>query len=137
MINISGNEDVDDLRTAIKTTCQISHPSHSLVLYKVAIPYSPQLAKNATALELNDLKLNPVDKLSKVFENGILDEHVHVIVRIPGVWVYVILTIIMLTCFADPQISPCEFLVFKYSQQFLTLHSYPCSTTIQKAEVRL
>lgn len=50
-----------------------------LILYKVSISFSPQLAEHAAALGLNELL--PLDELSGVFANGLLDAHVHVVVE--------------------------------------------------------
>ena len=92
VVEISRNKLVDDLKTAIKVE---RHPSlndidaSTLILYKVSIEYTPQLAEHVAALELNE-KLLPLDELSEVFANGLLPEHVHVVVEIPsGAWVYV------------------------------------------------
>jgi Crinkler effector protein N-terminal domain len=95
-VEISEDKNVDALRQAIKTESQntlSAIDAVSLILYKVSIPYSPQLAEHAAALGVNKLRLMPLDKLSKVFENGLVDAHVHVIVEIPsGAWVYVVLS---------------------------------------------
>ena len=92
VVEISRNEVVYDLKEAIKVK---THPllndivTSTLILYKISIEYTPQLAEHVAALELNE-KLLPLDKLSKAFANGLLPEHVHVVVEIPsGAWVYV------------------------------------------------
>jgi ferredoxin-fold anticodon binding domain-containing protein len=65
----------------------------SLILHKVSILYTPQLAEHAAALELNELQLGTLDDLSEVSANGLLHKHVHVVVEIPnGAWVYVVLS---------------------------------------------
>ena len=84
MVKISRDDNVDRLREAIKTKCQFSHPSNSFILYKVSILYTSQLAEDAAALDLNDLELNPLHKLSQVFANSLPDANIHVIVRIPS-----------------------------------------------------
>ena len=95
-VQISRNKNVDALKGAIKAK---KHPSlkdidaNTLILYKVSILYSPELAEHATALELNELKLHPLDILSEVFADGLLRKHVHVVVEIPsGAWVYIVLS---------------------------------------------
>ena len=92
VVEISRNEVVANLKTAIKVA---RHPSlndidaSTLILYKVSIEYTPQLAEHVAALELNE-KLFSLDELSKVFANGLLPGHVHVVVVIPsGAWEYV------------------------------------------------
>ena len=67
--------------------------AESLVLYKASIPYTPQLAEHAAAVELNGLRLDPFGKLSEVFTDELHDTHVHVVVGICSrAWVYVILS---------------------------------------------
>ena len=95
-VEISRSKSVHALRVAIKAqmpnTLKDIEP-FLLILYKISIPCTPQLPERVTALELDRLKLNPLLKLSKVFEDGLLDEHVHVVVEIPsGAWVYVVLS---------------------------------------------
>ena len=105
-VKISSNDYIDNLRDAIKIKCQIPNPSYTLILYKVFIPRSvgPKLAEHVAELELSNLKLDPFDKLSKVFVDGIFDAHIRVIVRVPGVWLYaVLLSLHTLTCFAEEQ----------------------------------
>ena len=87
-----------------------------LILYKVSISFSPQLAEHAAALGLNELL--PLDELSGVFANGLLDAHVHVVVEIPsGAWVYVVFVIIGAHMFrSSTQMPPREFLDFEYSR---------------------
>jgi len=119
IVEISRNRNVSALKMAIqaamlhrlKDICAVT-----LILYRVSILYTSQFAEHATALELpvNGQKMNALHKLSDVFVNGLLDTHVHVIVEIPsgaGIHRFVI-------------VMP-------------TLPSYPCRTTIQKAQVRL
>ncbi len=137
-VKISRNAPVANLKVAIRDA---AHPSRlerispaTLILYRVSIPHTPQLAEHAAALELHELEMDSTDELSDVFANGLLRKHVHVIVEIPsGAWVrrFVIVTP---TCFVDTQVPPREFLVFEYSPQSLTLH---CRTTIQKAKAGL
>lgn len=121
-VEISRDKDVADLKEAIKTKKQNTLKdidAYALIIYKASIPYSPQLAEHAAALGLNELKLQPLDKLSGFFANGLLDMHVHMVVEVPsGAWVYmyVVFVIIALTCFAVPQTPPREFLVFEYSR---------------------
>jgi hypothetical protein len=92
VVEISRNEIVHDLKTAIKVE---KHPflndidANTLILYKVSIQCTPQLAEHVAALELNE-KLLPWVELSEVFANGLLPKHVHVVVETPsGAWVYV------------------------------------------------
>lgn len=91
-VEISKNKNVNFLKKAIKID---RHPSlnninaATLILYKVSIEYTPQLAEHVAALGLNE-ELLPLAKLSEVFANELLCEHVHVVVEIPsGAWVYV------------------------------------------------
>jgi len=95
-VKISRNENVIALKLAIKTTNQNTLKNidaQSLVLYKISIPYAPQFAEQAAALELNELRLSPLGKLSEVFADELHDTHVHVVVVIPSrVWVYVVLS---------------------------------------------
>ena len=95
-VQISRNENVAALKRAIKAECHSllkDIDTFTLILYKVSIQYTPQLAGHATALELNELKINALDELSEVFANGLLRKHVHVVVEIPsGAWVYVVLS---------------------------------------------
>ncbi len=95
-VEISRNKIIATLKDAIKAEKQNTLKdidTCSLILYKVSIPYTPQLAEHATALELDELKLNSFDELSEVFVNGLLHKHVHVVVEIPsGVWVYIALS---------------------------------------------
>ena|SRR5258707_7704073 len=90
-VKISRNEIVDALKDAIKAKRQNflkDIDATSLILYKVTIPYT-ELAEHATALSGPKLKLGK--ELSEVFVNGLLREHVHVVVEIPsGAWVYVV-----------------------------------------------
>jgi Crinkler effector protein N-terminal domain len=95
-VEIPSNKNVNALKEAIKAKGLITlkdTEAPALILCNVSIPYSSQLAEHAAALDLDKLKLNPLDKLSKVFANGLLDDtHVHVVVKIPqasGAWVYV------------------------------------------------
>jgi Crinkler effector protein N-terminal domain len=91
-VKISSNEVVGHLKDAIKVN---KHPSlndidaSTLILYKVSIECTPQLAERVAALELNE-ELLPLDELSEVFANGLLRKHLHVVVKTPsGAWVYV------------------------------------------------
>jgi hypothetical protein len=86
---LTRNENVVILKDAIKLADEIA-----FILYNVSIPHSPKLAEHAATLKLDELELNALDKLSKVFANGLLDTRVNVVVEIPqayGAWVYVIL----------------------------------------------
>ena len=92
-VKISRGENVDALKVAINLREGNTLPAKSLILYKVSIPYSPQLAEDAAALGPNRLKLKPLDVLSEVFANELDRKHVHVIVEIPfGTWVYIVLS---------------------------------------------
>jgi hypothetical protein len=83
---------VYDLKTAIKVERHHSLNdivASTLILYKVSIECTPQLAEHVAALELNE-KLLPLNELSEVFANELLRKHVHVVVETPsGAWVYV------------------------------------------------
>lgn len=74
----------------------------SLVLWKVSIPHNPNLTDNINNLSLVNnngslqvsmahpnnehfLSLSPVHKLSKVFSEPLIEEHVHLIVKMPPV----------------------------------------------------
>jgi len=92
VVEISRNKVVDHLKKAIKVE---AHPllndivASTLILYKVSIEYTPQLAEHVTALKLNE-KLLPFDELSEVFANKLLRKHVHVVVETPfGAWAYI------------------------------------------------
>jgi Crinkler effector protein N-terminal domain len=82
-VAISGNKNVGALKEAIKAKWQNrlkDTDAAALDLCNVSIPYSSQLAGDVAALDLDELKLNPLDKLSKAFANGLLDDtHVHVL----------------------------------------------------------
>jgi Crinkler effector protein N-terminal domain len=72
-VEISRNKNVNRLKDAIKVE---NHPSlndidaDTLILYKVSIEHTPQLAEHVAALELNE-DLPPLYKLSEVFANGL------------------------------------------------------------------
>jgi hypothetical protein len=91
-VKISRNENVDDLKDAIKVKKHHSLndiDADTLILYKVSIEHNPQLAEHVAALELNE-DLPPLYKLSEVFANGLPWNHVHVVVETPsGACVYV------------------------------------------------
>ena len=95
-VEISRNKDVTDLKECIKA--KNDHllkdiDARTLILYKVSIQHSPQLAEHVSALELADLRLNPCDDLSEVFANGLPRKHVHLVVEVPsGAWLYVVLS---------------------------------------------
>ena len=93
---ISRDESVPALKDAIKAkkhNLLKDIDADSLILYKVSIVHSPELAEHVTALELNELKLRPLDELSEVFADGLLRKHVHVVVEIPsGARVYIVLS---------------------------------------------
>jgi crinkler effector protein len=95
-VEISRNETVATLKDAIKAENQNTLndiDADCLILYKVSIPCTSQLAEHATALELDKLELNSLDELSEIFANGLLPKHVHVVIEIPsGAWVYVVLS---------------------------------------------
>jgi hypothetical protein len=85
-VKISRNENVAVLKDAIKTKKLITLndvDAVTLIQYNVSIPYSPQLAEHAAALELDKLEINPFDKLSQVFADGLLRTDVHVVVEVP------------------------------------------------------
>ena len=64
-----------------------------LILYHVSVPYTPQLADNVAGLELDNLKMDPLDKLEVFFTDDPPGDHVHVVIKIPsGAWVYVVLS---------------------------------------------
>jgi hypothetical protein len=91
-VEISRNKLIAHLKEAIKVERpallnDIDAPD--LILYKVSINFTPQLAEHVAALELNE-QLLPFDELSEVFANGLPRKHVHVVVETPsGAWVYV------------------------------------------------
>jgi Crinkler effector protein N-terminal domain len=89
-VKIPRNESVDALRVAIKAkkpNAMKDIDAHSLILYKVSIPFSPELAQDVARLGLDGLGLdNPFSKLSVAFDNELLDGYVHVVVKISGVW---------------------------------------------------
>ena len=95
-VEISRNKDVVDLKEAIKAengSLLKDIDADTLILYKVSIQHTPQLAEHASALELADLRLKPFDDLSEVFANGLPRKHVHPVVEIPsGAWLYVVLS---------------------------------------------
>ena len=85
-VKIPRNESVDALRVAIKATNPKMKDinAHSLILYKVSIPFSPELAQDVARLGLDGLGLdNPFSKLSVAFDNELLDGYVHVVVQLP------------------------------------------------------
>jgi hypothetical protein len=91
-VEISRNKDVNHHKKAIKVENHHSLnniDADTLILYKVSIEHTPQLAEHVTALELNE-DLPPLYKLSEVFANGLSCNHVHVVVENPsGACVYV------------------------------------------------
>jgi hypothetical protein len=95
-VKLSVNEDVAALRLAVKSRRQITlknFDAESLILYGVSIPCTPELAEQVAALELNELRLHPLHKLSAIFVNGLLDTHVHVAVGIRSrAWLHVVLS---------------------------------------------
>ena len=95
-VEISRNKDVAHLKISIKAeNYQLLKDidADTLILYKVSIRHSPQLAEHVSALELADLRLNTFDDLSEVFANGLPRKHVHLVVEIPsGAWLYVVLS---------------------------------------------
>ena len=97
-VQISRNKNVDALKDAIKAkkhNLLKDIDASDLILYKVSILCSPELAEHATALKLNELMLNPVHRLSKVFADRLLRDHVHVAVELSsGAWVYVVLSLL-------------------------------------------
>ena len=104
-VEIGKEKWVADLKDAIKEKKKpdFNHiTADSLVLWKVSIPHDPNLADNVNNLSLVDddgsaqvsmahpnnehfLLLSPAHKLSKVFSEPLIDEHVHLIVKPPPV----------------------------------------------------
>jgi disulfide oxidoreductase YuzD len=97
-VKVPRNKDVYDLKKAIKAKMKNrlkDTDAGALDLYNVSIPYSPQLAEHAAALDMDKLKLDPLDTLSEVFANGLVPKHVNVVVEVPqasGAWVYVVVS---------------------------------------------
>ena len=92
-VKIPRNESVAALRVAIKAedpTTMKDIAAKNLILYRVSIPPTPKLAQHVARLGLDGLGLgkNPLSKLSEAFDNGLLDGHVHVVVKTSGVWAY-------------------------------------------------
>jgi hypothetical protein len=93
-VEIPRNKVVGHLKDAIKVKNHVSLndiDAHTLILYKVSIECTPQLAEHVAALKLNENEeLLPWDELSEVFANGLPRKHLHVVVETPsGAWVYV------------------------------------------------
>ena len=94
-VQISRNANVSALRLAIKAadTTLKDISATNLILYRVSIPCTPQLADHVDALELNGLRINPLDKFKVIFADGPPEDCVHVVIGIPsGAWVYVVLS---------------------------------------------
>jgi Crinkler effector protein N-terminal domain len=95
-VEISRNKNVIDLKESIKAEIYNllkDIDAATLILYKVSIQHTPQLAEHVSALELADLRLHSFDDLSEVFANGLPRKHVHLVVEIPsGAWLYVVLS---------------------------------------------
>ena len=91
-VTINTDETVDDLKKAIKLE---NAPrlddiaAHELTLYKVSIPDDDNLLQTLSDMMLNVgdgcvTKLRATTRLSKVFPDGVEDEHVHILAQKPG-----------------------------------------------------
>ncbi|KAM6494873.1 hypothetical protein JOM56_009496 [Amanita muscaria] len=86
-VRIEEDEDVGTLRKSIKeeNRPKFDHiPAHSLVLWRVSVPFDQNLKENVEALNLvsND-KLQTVDIISDLFPSGPQEKTVHVVVDRP------------------------------------------------------
>ena len=91
-VEIPGNKSVAHLKRAIKAenpTTMKDIDAKKLILYAVSVPHTPQLAQRVAELRLDGLGLNShLGTLSEAFDDGLLDGHVHVVIKTPGVWAY-------------------------------------------------
>ena len=87
-VKIPRNQLIDTLRDAIKArgTTMKDIDANSLILYKVSILLTPELAGVVAELGPDGVWLNPARTLSEAFDDGLLYGHVHVVIKTPGVW---------------------------------------------------
>ncbi|KAF9222170.1 hypothetical protein BS17DRAFT_881294, partial [Gyrodon lividus] len=90
VIIVSKIETVNTLRQLIKESEQIDVPASALRLHKPRDPVSEPYDENLSSVILSELgkPLPPSRKLSALFAVPPPEEHIHIIVDAPSLWIY-------------------------------------------------